>query len=207
MKRTFLIAVLLFVEIMAHATLYTQSFGGGTITDGNAVGQTFGGTFTAAPSGYTVSSLTIDLNISGGYNGDLYAYLVAPDGTMIVLMNQPGVSVNGFGASGAGMNITLADGAFSSIQGVTSSSILSGTYNAAGALSGFNGSSADGTWELYFADLSNGGGTSTLDSWTLNITAVPEPMNVALAVFASTMLVFGFHRKNRAISPPVLAIK
>jgi hypothetical protein len=28
---------------------------------------------------------------------------------MVVLMNQPGVSVNGIGASGSGMTITLAE--------------------------------------------------------------------------------------------------
>lgn len=189
MKRIFILALTL-IGVAAHATLFT----GGTIADGNPVGQTFTGNYTAAPSGYTVSSLTVSLNISGGYNGDLYAYLVSPDGTMVVLMNQPGVSVNGFGASGAGMNITLADG-YTSIQTVISGSVLSGTYGAAGTLADFSGSSADGTWQLYFADLSNGGGTSTLDSWGLNITAVPEPILPSLAIFGSILGAIYFRRR------------
>jgi hypothetical protein len=41
----------------------------------------------------------------------------------------------------------------------------------------------NGTWTLFFADVVQGGGTSTLTSWSLNLTAVPEPVNVALAVF------------------------
>jgi hypothetical protein len=82
------------------------------------------------------------------------------------------------------MNITLSDG-FSSIQNVTTGGTLSGTYGATGSLAGFNGSPVDGTWELYFADLSTGGGTSVLDNWTLNITAVPEPVNTVLAAFGA----------------------
>lgn len=196
-------AILMLAGIAAHATLYTQSFGGGTIADGNPIGQTFAGSFNQAPSGNTVSSLTVSLNISGGYNGDLYAYLVSPDGTMVVLMNQPGVSVNGFGASGAGMNITLADG-YTSIQTVTSGGVLTGNYGAAGTLADFGGSSANGTWELYFADLSNGGGTSTLNSWALNITAVPEPVNIAMCCMLGLMGVGMFSRLHRRKQQPVV---
>lgn len=187
----------MFAAIASRATLCSESFTGGTITDGNPVGQIFTGSFNAASSGATVSSLTIDLNISGGYNGDLYAYLIAPNGTMVVLMNQPGVSINGFGASGSGMNITLADG-YTSIQTVISGGVLSGTYGAAGTLASFDGSSADGTWQLFFADLSNGGGTSTLNSWGLNITAVPEPVNVALGIAATGWLACVGLRRLRA---------
>src|ERR1035437_8093538 len=151
----------------------------GPIPDGNPAGVTFVGTVNNIPSDGTVRGvLTVGLNISGGYNGDLYAYLVAPNGTLVVLLNQPGVSgSNPFGASGAGMNITLQDGTsdHGSIQSEMSGSVLSGSYNAAGTLANFNGSAADGTWTLFFADLSNGGGTSTLNSWTLGITGVAEP--------------------------------
>lgn len=91
------------------------------------------------------------------------------------------------------MSITLADG-YTGIQTVTSGGVLTGNYGAAGTLADFGGSPANGTWELYFADLSNGGGTSTLDSWTLNITAVPEPVNIALAIFGGIGVVFGIRR-------------
>jgi subtilisin-like proprotein convertase family protein len=171
----------------------------GPIPDGNPVGVKFVGNVGDIPSGFTVSGLTVGLNISGGYNGDLYAYLVAPDGTLVVLLNQPGVSgSNPFGASGAGMNITLQDATTvnGSIQNVTSGSVLSGSYNAAGTLVSFNGSVADGTWTLYFADLSSGGGTSTLDSWPLDITAVPEPVNVALGIFAGLLGGLGLVRHH-----------
>ena len=185
-----MLAVLL-ANGVARATLYTEAFSTSTaIPVGNPVGVEISETVSSSsiPAGMTVLGVTVGLNISGGYNGNLFAYLVAPNGSEVTLMNMPGVSQNGFGASGAGMNITLQDGTVSNpdnianIQNETSSSVLSGSYNAAGSLSGFNGSLADGTWTLYFSDLGSGGGTSELNSWSLDITAVPEPVNVALII-------------------------
>jgi subtilisin-like proprotein convertase family protein len=202
MKRKTLtgLMTLLLVVASAQAALYTETFSPGTaIPDGNPVGVTFGGSVSDVSAGWTVSGLTLNLNISGGYNGDLYAYLVAPNGTLVMLLNQPGVAVNGFGAGGAGMNITLQDGAVANgnIQNETGGGVLSGTYNAAGSLAGFNGSVADGTWILYFADLSSGGGTSTLNSWSLGITAVPEPVNVGLGMFGGLFVLVGIVRQCR----------
>jgi subtilisin-like proprotein convertase family protein len=173
----------------AQETLYIQNFasGGsvGTIPDGNPIGVTFSGTVTDVPAGLTVGGLTVGLNLSGGYNGNLYAYLVSPGGTQVLLMNEPGVSAgNPFGAGGPGMNLTLQDAgaANGSIQNATSASVLTGSYNAAGLLAGFNGAAPDGTWELFFADEVSGGGTSTLNSWTLNLTAMPEPQLATLEI-------------------------
>ena len=105
------------------------------------------------------------------------------------------------------MNITLQDGTsdHGSIQSETSGSVLSGSYNAAGTLVNFNGSVADGTWTLYFEDLSSGGGTSTLNSWSLNIEAVPEPVNVALGIFGGLLLTVGLARRfvSRPADPVV----
>lgn len=58
----------------------------------------------------------------------------------------------------------------------------------------FNGSVADGTWTLFFADLASGGGTSELNSWSLGITVVPEPINAALGLFGvlfAAILIYG----------------
>ena len=198
MKKTLLILMLGLTGTWAQATLqpilnYSQTFGGGTIADGNPVGRDFYGNFQNAANWDQVVSLTVGLNISGGYNGDLYAYLVAPNGTLVLLMSQPG----GGAASGAGMNITLTDASApnGSIQSVTSGAVLSGTYNAAGTLGNIGGpqvnptgSLANGTWLLYFADLAGGGGNETLNNWTLNLAVVPEPVPLALGLFAIMML-------------------
>jgi len=65
---------------------------------------------------------------------------------------------------------------------------VTGTYNAAGTLGTFNSSVANGKWELFFSDMMKGGGTSTLNSWSLNITVVPEPVTLALWMFAVMLL-------------------
>lgn len=189
MKTQWLIGTLitLLTAVEAPGVPITEFFNSGssvgTIPDGGQA--VFTGTVSDEP-GLTVGELTISLNISGGYNGYLYAYLDAPNGQSVLLMNEPGVSEgNSFGASGAGMNITLQDGvaANGSIQNETSAAVLSGSYNPAGTLADFNGAPVDGNWELFFANEVSGGGDSTLTSWSLNITAVPEPVNGALVVF------------------------
>ena len=170
----------------------SQTFSPGvTIPVGNPVGVVEAGTFTVAGAGDRVLGITVGLNISGGYNGSLYAYLVAPNGTLVTLMNQPGVSVDGFGALSSGMNITLSDTGGTSIQDVTDGygTLLAGTYQGDQTLGTFGNSSANGTWEIYFADLRSGGGNPVLNSFTLNIEVIPEPVNVALGVFVVTLLI------------------
>ncbi len=51
-----------------------------TIPDGNPVGAAFVGSVSDLTAGTTVGGLTVGWNTSGGYDGDLYAYLVAPNG-------------------------------------------------------------------------------------------------------------------------------
>ena len=170
----------------ANLTISQTFSAGGAIPDGNPVPTRFAGTFAQPGFANPVLFITVSLNITGGYNGDLYAYLVAPNGKTVVLMNQPGSDL--FGAAGAGMNITLTDATtgsdyHGSIQNPGDGN-LTGSFNAAGSLSTFNGSAANGTWSLYFADLSSGGGTSTLNSWSLGITVVPEPVLMSLGIFA-----------------------
>lgn len=192
------VAVLL-ASAAAHGDLYTESFTAGSlIPDGNPVGVTLAANVNDVASGDTVAGLTVSLNITGGFNGDLYAYLVAPNGTLVTLMNRPGLSVNGIGAAGAGMNVTLLDGpvANGNIQGEISASMLSGTYNAAESLSLLNGSVADGQWTLYFADLASGGGTSTLNNWSLGITTVPEPSSMAFGLFAGFLALLSLMRRR-----------
>ena len=181
-----ILAALLAAVSNAGASLYSV----GGIPVASPLGASFTGAYDQAPVGATVGSLTVDLNLSGGYNGNLYAYLVAPNGTLVTLLNQPGVTGgNPYGYSGSGLNVTLSDSATGGIDSTpeTAGAVLNGTYQAAGALSGFNGSAADGTWTLFFADLGQGGGQPTLTGWSLDITAVPEPAPVALAVFGGIL--------------------
>lgn len=163
-----------------------------TIPEGNPTGVLSSGDFTLGPADEPVLSITVDLNTSGGYNGDLYAYLVAPNGTRVTLLDQPGTAVDGFGAESSGMNITLDDTADAAVQNVTggAGSVLTGTYQPDETMGTFDNSPANGTWDLYFADLGSDAGSPVLDSWTLNIDAVPEPVNQALGTFAVAWVTF-----------------
>ena len=208
MKKLTLIAMmvaLLAMVMTAGASLYPI----GSIPDGNPVGVSFTGNYDQVTPGATVSGLTVDLSISGGYNGNLYAYLVAPNGTMVLLLNQPGATIsNPFGYAGSGLNVTLSDTAAGSIQTTpeTAGSTFSGNYQAAGTLANFSGSVADGNWTLFFADETAGGGQAILNGWSLNITAVPEPANLTLAIFGGVLVIIGGIRKfsysRRANLPP-----
>lgn len=58
------------------------------VPDGNAVGLTLQTNLTI--SGGTVQSVTVSMDITGGFNGDLYAYLLGPNGGYAVLLNRVG---------------------------------------------------------------------------------------------------------------------
>ena len=201
--KMFLTIMCLLTATWARAVLtVSQTFSPGvTIPAGNPVGVAVSGNFTAASAGDRVLGISVGLNISGGYNGSLYAYLVAPNGTLVTLMNQPGASVDWFGAESSGMNITLSDTGGSSIQNVTGGygTTLTGTYQADQTLGTFGNSSANGIWTIYFASQESGGGNAVLNSYTLNIEIIPEPVNVALVIFLVVLLVgTGFRRVARA---------
>lgn len=186
----------------AAAALHTFNSGfanSGVIPDANPSGWSD----TRTLSGITETSITdlnVVLNLSGGYNGDLYGYLLyqaapgASTGTMAVLLNRvgqntgaPGSQTYVFGFDTAGFaNVTLDDqgddGNIHNVANPTSGSGVSYTPDG-GSLASFNGLNPNGTWTLFFADLS-GGDASTLVSWGLDITAVPEPTTWALLIFA-----------------------
>ena len=193
--KSFLTALLLLAGIGVRATvILSQSFSGGPITEGDPTGITFTGNFNTANTGDDVLGLAVHLNVTGGYVGDYYAFLVAPDRTHVTLMNQPGT--DGYGAPATGLdNVILASGSFGNIQDQngTTGVAFSGTYNALGNLADFGtvgspGGPANGTWTLFFADLGSGGGSPDLTSWSLDVTVVPEPVPAALAVFAGVVL-------------------
>ena len=89
MKRLGLILFLLVGVSLAARAGIIYSATSGAIPDGSAAGWSA----TAAASGYLPSILdvTVNLNLSGGYNGDLYAYL-SYGGVLVPLLNRVGVT-------------------------------------------------------------------------------------------------------------------
>lgn len=166
------------------------------IPEGNPVGITEYQTFQNLPDN-PITDVSVILNISGGYNGNLVGYLTLQDANgntaTEILLNEIGTTPsNPFGSSGAGMNVTLSDSGTvnGSIHGATG--VPTGIWqpDSANTLDGtFGGLTANGTWTLYLADLSVGGGISTLNSWGLEVSVVPEPAQAGMVLGLGTLLV------------------
>jgi hypothetical protein len=62
---------------------------------------------------------------------------------------------------------------------------------------GFNGLNPNSIWSLALWDNSTSGIENGLVGWTLDVTAVPEPVNVALGIFAGVFLVVILIRSRR----------
>jgi hypothetical protein len=207
------------LTLAAHAGIdYSTFANSGYIPDGSAVGSS--GTATASGLEPHITGVSVNLNISGGYNGDLYAYL-SYNGALVPLLNRVGVGTgNAFGYGDSGFNVTLSSAGTYDVHnyGNYSPSFSSGqltgtwqpdgraidpqgapnTFDAAGTVnfSSYNGMNPNGTWTLFIADLS-AGGQSKLNGWTLDITAaVPEPANAALAIFTGLFLVVTLARNQ-----------
>lgn len=152
-----------------------------------------------------ITSVTVELNFSGGFNGDLYGYLVHGSG-FAVLLNRPGRDTGTpDGSATVGMHIIFDDAAAADLHTAIpmSGGTVSGTYQPDGRttdpllvvagdprpamLASFSGLNANGNWTLFLADQSPGA-TSTLQSWTLTVTGVPEPSAALLGAAGSLVL-------------------
>ena len=200
------LGVLAFQSIAAASTTWNgPTFNVSTeIPDNDDVGLT--NTQTVSASGISqIDTVTVTINLTGTWNGDLYAYL-AHDSGFSVLLNRPGRSLdNPDGSAASGMVTTFADSAGSDIHTAIpmSGGSFTGTYQPDGRitdplavlntdsrpamLSSFSGLNADGSWTLFIADQSTGE-TSTLQSWSMNITGVPEPSTTMLGCVVMMVL-------------------
>ena len=198
------LGTLLLAGLSAQAGIYSVS--SGTITlgipDANPTGISSSINVSSLPS--VIEDVNVWINVSGGYNGDLYAFL-SYNGVLVPLLNRVGtVSVSPstyqdyFGYSTAGfssvmLNDQASDGAIHNTITPGSKPTYSYTPDIAGSASpglvAYNSANPNGNWTIFFSDMASGN-SSTLVSWGMDITAVPEPANIALGIFgASSMLV------------------
>jgi subtilisin-like proprotein convertase family protein len=184
----------------ANAGLYTyDQTVNAAIPDANPNGM-YSTITVSGLTGLTVADVNVVLNVSGTCNGDLYAYLSHGNSGSAVLLNRVGrTSANPFGYGDLGFSITLDDQASRDIHSSSSiGSVVTGTYQPdarnvdplvafdtsarTAMLDSLNHANPNGAWTLFFADAASGE-QSTLNGWSLQITAVPEPINQAMMVF------------------------
>jgi subtilisin-like proprotein convertase family protein len=195
-----LLAAVVLTASSQAATTFTWS-GTQVIPDNDASGVAY--TFSVSEPGLVVGGVSVALTTSGGWNGDLYAYLIHGDG-FAVLLNRPGLSSGDpLGYADSGLNVTLASGAGSDIHFYRT---LSGPWAADGrmidpaseprmfdtvprnyTLDVFSGMDPNGNWTFFIADCS-GGNVSTLTGLSVTVQTVPEPGSLALLVTGALTL-------------------
>ena len=211
---------LLVVQPASGSVTLAQSWSGTLqVPDNNDIGVSNTLTVTA-PDTTWIEAVTIHLQIEGGWNGDLFGY-VAHDGQLAVLMNRPGNSLlNLSGAGSSGMDVTFSDLALADFhQALPDSGLATGTFQPDGRvtdpltvldtdprtalLSVFNHGGTDGAWTLFLADQSPGD-TSTLKSWSLTVTVVPEPSTAMMTGMA--VMAMACARRRRAANRHLIRI-
>ncbi len=231
MKKILVPACLLGLAASLHANLYsprwTTGFAqGGAIPDGNVTGWSDTRILTGIAEN-TILDVNVWLDLGGGWNGDLYAYLTHDTGFSVLLNRVGRTASDGFGYADAGMSVVLDDSAalgdlhgYRAIPGYATLiqgehrwqpdgraadpvTVLDTTPRTAW-LSSFQGLDPNGAWTLFVADLSNGE-EGWVRGWGLEITttngipAVPEGGSVLLL----TLLCWvgcGWTRASRSVS-------
>jgi subtilisin-like proprotein convertase family protein len=203
--RPLLLAAILSVPSVGVAAIVeVHSFSPGLgIPDGNPAGLADARLVASAITGIEEIRLTLD--ISGSFNGDLYATLQHESGFAVLLNRVGRTATNSFGFGDDGLRITLYDeGSFEDIHGQTSGGgLVLGTFGSDGRasdpgvvletdprtalLDSFAGLDANGTWTLFVADLA-GGDAHTLNEWSMEISGIPEPGSLILLVLSGAFL-------------------
>jgi hypothetical protein len=224
MKKLFLMIPLLATCAVKAETWNSGFSNSGNIPDGNLSGWSDSRTIAGYSSGGGYN-LSVTLQLSGGFDGDLYAYLSHGTG-FVILFNRMGVGtaspLNALGSPASGMNVTFSDGASNGdIHLYTGTTQLSGPWQADGRdlspisspslfqgaarenggnpLGSFSGLDPNGDWTLFVADVSSGGGTAQITSWGLALTPqpVPEPSVLSLAGMGAGTLLLSVIRRRK----------
>jgi subtilisin-like proprotein convertase family protein len=228
--RGLIFALMLAAGVVSAQTInYVYSFSVNQVVPDNSESGIAFSTNLSGMSG-SISNVAVTLDIAGGYNGDLYAYLLGPGGDYAVLLNRVGMSSsNADGYADAGFNVTLNDNVgannihnYQSVSYVISGGQLTGVWAADGrtidpeslpalfdgaaasaGLFSFNGANPNDTWTLFLADLSTGG-QSTVVSWGLDVTTVPEPGSTTLLGLGALAFLFAVRRR---LGPGIYRLK
>ncbi len=114
----------------------------------------------AEPIDTGVANISLTLDITHTFDGDLTTTLSSPQGTEIILFSDVGGSGANFEST------TLTDEADTEIS--SGSAPFTGTFRPEESFAAFANEAASGTWTLSVAD-NAGGDDGTLDAWSLTI--------------------------------------
>lgn len=181
------------------------------VPDNSAIGLAIN--FSVSSPIISITELTVSLNLSGGWAGDLFCYISHESGISI-LLNRPGRSASSLDGSAANsLSLTLADNGLSDIHtDIPDASDVTGFFQPdarlidpdfsldssprTAFLSSFDGLDPNGEWTLFIADLAPGE-TMILNSYALNMVGevIPEP-SISLLVVAGIGLSLRRRRGN-----------
>jgi subtilisin-like proprotein convertase family protein len=172
------------------------------IVDNNCVAPSSSILISGGPSSFKSSNITVQVDITHTFNGDVVCYLQAPTGQILNLLYFQGSSGQNFygtvfsdNASGFLSGTAPFTGNFkptgnlNTICGATSGAITP-TVTTFGALGSGGFINPNGTWTLYVKDLVSGL-TGTFNDWTIHF---DNPDNVI-----STPLIFDQTVANRKL--------
>ena len=215
--KSILAALATMLTLGAPATLYQYQFNNvnAPIPDGNLTGWSAFINLAGQGMAPQIAGVSVKLDITGGYNGDIYAYLSFAN-VLVPLLKRVGVgSSDAFGSGDSGFNVALSSTGSDVHWASAGGGQLIGNYQVDGRTIGPSSPAGDfdsasranfgayqnlnpnGVWTLFIADVSGGGGQSVLNSWELDITAVPEPVHAALGCFAGMFLLVSICRSER----------
>jgi hypothetical protein len=161
--------------------------------------------------------LVVSLELADGWNGDLYAHIIHDSGFAVLLNRIGRTAAFTVGSGTSGLQAVFDDSAPSDIHLVApTSGIVAGIYQPdartadpdtvtdsstrSAFLGSFAGLNPNGRWTLFLADLSPGG-TSTLTSWSLQVTTVPEP-GAGLLTVGGMFLILLARKRHKEFPAP-----
>lgn len=194
--KTALIAFLLGCGAASATTVISETWEiGATVPDNSTLG--WSDTRYIDSTAGSILDVQVHLRISGGFNGDLYAYLAHESG-FAILLNRPGrtdanpdgsftTGIDAVFASAAGLDPHFADsfaGTFQPDGRNVSPYLVTDESPRTALLTSFEGGDSWGYWTLFIADLSPMQ-ESRIEEWGLVITAdnaaIPEPGPLSIA--------------------------
>lgn len=216
------LGVILSIASTGHAETIVENhnFSGfnGAVPDGDPVGWVDSQMVTSDI--FNIEFVSVTVNISTEFNGDLYAYLTHDSGFAVLLNRVGRTGDNLFGYGDEGFDITFFDTASNGDIHIYQDSVvpeaglpLTGIWQPDGRnvdpdtvtdqstrdafLGSFEGLNANGEWNLFVADMS-GGTPTTVNSWGMEVTGViPEPGAYALIFGLAAFVVLAGRARQR----------